>query len=171
MYQVKRYLAATAIVCGACLPAMAQEIAQQSSNGTPFVTGGVGSEERQALKELSPQYNVRLTFADRVTGEYRSGVALEVRDARGNVRMQTEDAGPLLYAQLPPGRYRVIASVDGQHQQRSLTVGAGGSKAAAFYWEPEPPVSMGRETCANRAPASAASKSRGAACPQIAPGS
>ncbi len=136
---------ATALACGAFLTAaMAQDIEQQTSNGVPYVTGGVGSEQRQALQELAPQYNVKMTFADRSTGDYRSGVALEVRDMRGNVRLRTEDAGPMLYAQLPPGRYHVTANVDGQQQQRTITVGRGGGKATAFYWNPDAPVSMGR---------------------------
>lgn len=139
-------LAAAALACSAffSLAATAQEIEQQSSNGVSYVTGGVGSEERQAMRELSPQYNVKLTFADRGTGEFRSGVAVQVRDMRGNVRLQADDAGPMLYAQLPPGRYRVTANVDGRQQQRTITVGNGGSRSAAFYWDGEPPTSMGR---------------------------
>jgi hypothetical protein len=139
-------LAATALACSAfcTMAAMAQEIEQQSSNGVNYVTGGVGSEERQAMRELSPQYNVKLTFADRGTGDYRSGVAVEVRDMRGNVRLREDDAGPMLYAQLPPGRYRVMANIDGQQQQRTITVGNGGSRSAAFYWDGEAPMSMGR---------------------------
>jgi len=138
-------LAATALACSAFAPAAtAQEIEQQSSNGVTYVTGGVGSEERQAMRELSPQFNVQLMFADRGSGDYRSGQSVEVRDMRGNVRMQAEDTGPLLYAQLPPGRYRVTATVDGQRQQRTISVGRGGSQSAAFYWDAEPPVSMGR---------------------------
>lgn len=147
MNQVKRncLLAATVLACGALsYTASAQEIEQKSSNGITYVTGGVGSEERQAMAELSPQFNVKMTFADRVTGDYRSGVAVEVRDMRGNVRMQTDDAGPMLYAQLPPGRYRLTANVDGQQQQRTITVGNAGSKSTAFYWDAESPVSMGR---------------------------
>jgi hypothetical protein len=147
MNQLKRRgLVAAAVLVGSALSAaaIAQEIEQKSSNGTVYVTGGVGSEERQAMRELSPQFNVKLTFADRGTGDYRSGVAVEVRDMRGNVRVQTDDAGPLLYTQLPPGRYRVTANLEGQQQQRTITVGPGGSKSAAFYWDAEPPVSMGR---------------------------
>ncbi|GAB2841135.1 hypothetical protein GCM10027277_05160 [Pseudoduganella ginsengisoli] len=147
MNQMKPFsaLAAAALACSAfCTAVSAQEIAQQSSNGVNYVTGGVGSEERQAMQEVSPQYNVKLTFADKGTGEYRSGADVEVRDMRGNVRLQANDAGPLLYAQLPPGRYRVTANVDGRQQLRTITVGNGGSRSAAFYWDTEPPTSMGR---------------------------
>lgn len=147
MNQIQRcgLLAAAALACSAIVPAaVAQEIEQKSSNGVTYVTGGVGYEERQAMQELSPQFNVKLTFADKGTGDYRSGQSVEVRDMRGNVRMQAEDTGPLLYAQLPPGRYRVTANVDGQQQQRTISVGSSGSKSAAFYWDAEPPMSMGR---------------------------
>lgn len=143
--QCSGLLAAAALACSAFLsPAVAQEIEQQTSNGVSYVTGGVGAEERQAMQELSPQYNLKLMFADKVTGEYRSGLSVEVRDMRGNVRLQADDTGPMLYAQLPPGRYRVTANVDGQQQQRTVTVGRQGSRSTAFYWDAEAPVSMGR---------------------------
>jgi hypothetical protein len=142
------FAAAAVLACGAILPAGAQNqvgnVEPQSANGVPYVTGGIGMEERQAMQELSPQYNVKLTFADKGTGDYRSGVAVEVRDMHGNVRLQTNEAGPLLYARLPPGRYRVTANADGQQQERTISVGSHGGKAAAFYWDAEPPMSMGR---------------------------
>ena len=151
MNQMKRIgvIAAAALACSAFMVpgAGAQDdatVEQRTANGIAYVTGGVGLEERQAMQELAPQYNVKLTFADKGTGAYRSGVAVQVRDMQGNVHIETDQAGPLLYAQLPPGRYRITANADGQQQQRTISVGSRGGKAAAFYWDGEPPTSMGR---------------------------
>lgn len=101
----------------------------------PFVTGGVGVEERSEMLASKPDYNVRMTFATRGSGEYRSDVQVEITDRSGASALQAREAGPLLYANLAPGRYRVTATAaDGQVQRRDLQVQAGRSKDLYFYW-------------------------------------
>lgn len=100
-----------------------------------FVTGGVGMEERGQLLASKPDYNVRMTFATRGSGEYRSDVQLEISDAKGNVNVNAHDAGPLMFVNLAPGRYRVTATAaDGQVQRRELLVQPGRTRDLYFYW-------------------------------------
>ncbi|XLZ71312.1 carboxypeptidase regulatory-like domain-containing protein [Massilia sp. SR12] len=100
-----------------------------------FVTGGVGLEERSQMLASKPEYNVRMTFATRGSGEYRSDVQVEVTDRAGATAVQARDAGPLMFVNLAPGRYRVTATAaDGQVQRRDLQVQAGRSKDLYFYW-------------------------------------
>jgi hypothetical protein len=100
-----------------------------------FVTGGVGVEERGQMLASKPDYNVRMTFATRGTGEYRSDVQVEISDAKGNTNVNARDAGPLMFVNLEPGRYRVTATAaDGQVQRRELQVQAGRTKDLYFYW-------------------------------------
>ncbi len=100
-----------------------------------FVTGGVGVEERSQLLASKPDYNVRMTFATRGSGEYRSDVQVEISDSKDGVQVHARDAGPLMYVNLAPGRYRVTATAtDGQVQRRDLQVQAGRSKDLYFYW-------------------------------------
>jgi hypothetical protein len=88
-----------------------------------FVTGGVGVEERGQMLASKPDYNVRMTFATRGTG------------AKGNTNVNARDAGPLMFVNLEPGRYRVTATAaDGQVQRRELQVQAGRTKDLYFYW-------------------------------------
>lgn len=100
-----------------------------------FVTGGVGLEERSEMLASKPDYNVRMTFATRGSGEYRSDVQVEISDSKGTVNMHARDAGPLMFVNLEPGRYRVTATAaDGQVQRRELQMQAGRSKDLYFYW-------------------------------------
>lgn len=100
-----------------------------------YVTGGVGMEERGEMLASRPDYNVRMTFATRGSGEYRSDVQVEIADARGRVNLNARDAGPLMFVNLEPGRYRVTATAaDGQVQRRELLVQPGRSKDLYFYW-------------------------------------
>lgn len=106
----------------------------------PFVTGGVGLEERSQMLASKPDYNVRMTFATRGSGEYRSDVQVEITDRAGATTLQARDAGPLMFVTLAPGRYRVTATAaEGQVQRRDLHVQAGRNKDLVFYWN-EPTI-------------------------------
>ena len=105
--------------------------AQQQGNIT-FVSGGAGDEDRDALKQVESQYNLRLLFAAR-NGEYLANVAVTLSDARGNAVLDTIAEGPIFYARVPPGRYRLTVSNEGQSQSRDISVGNGAVRQD-FYW-------------------------------------
>ena len=119
----------------ACTLACSVLGAAMAAGEPQFVTGGVGMEERGQLLASKPDYNVRMTFATRGTGEYRSDVQVEISDTKGNVSVNARDAGPLMFVNLEPGRYRVTATAaDGQVQRRELQVQPGRTKDLYFYW-------------------------------------
>ncbi|WP_377705148.1 carboxypeptidase regulatory-like domain-containing protein [Pseudoduganella sp. UC29_71] len=100
-----------------------------------YISGGVGSEQREDMQAQRGHYNLLLTFADR-DGELRAGVALTVRDRKGNTVLELPDAGPMVYAKLPPGSYRITASTGGREQVRTATVG-NSPRELYFHWAPE----------------------------------
>jgi hypothetical protein len=99
-----------------------------------FVSGGSSLDDRQSLADVAGRYNLHLTFAVRPSGEYLSDVGVTVADESGKTLLDTVSAGPMFYAQLPPGRYRVTVASEGQSQTRDLAVGATGIASQAFYW-------------------------------------
>jgi hypothetical protein len=105
--------------------------AQQQGNIT-FVSGGAGDEDRSALKQVENQYNLRLLFAAR-NGDYLANVAVTLADGRGNAVLDTIADGPIFYAHVPPGRYRLTVSNEGQSQSRDVTIGNGAVRQD-FYW-------------------------------------
>lgn len=105
--------------------------AQQQGNVT-FISGGAGDEDRDALKQVENQYNLRLLFAAR-NGDYLAGVAVTLSDMRGNAVLDTIADGPLFYARVPPGRYRLTVSNQGQSQSRDISIGNGAVRQD-FYW-------------------------------------
>lgn len=44
--------------------------------------------------------------------------------------------GPFLFVQLPPGRYRVVASADGKEREQTLVVPAKGGVSSTMRWTP-----------------------------------
>ena len=67
--------------------------AQQQGNIT-FVSGGAGTEDRDALRQVENQYNLRLLFAAR-NGNYLAGIAVTLNDMRGNAVLDTIAEGPI----------------------------------------------------------------------------
>ncbi|HEY3918912.1 MAG TPA: carboxypeptidase-like regulatory domain-containing protein [Stellaceae bacterium] len=106
--------------------------AQQQGNIT-FVSGGAGDEDRDALKQVENQYNLRLLFAAR-NGDYLADVDVTLADARGNAVLDTISDGPIFYAHVPPGRYKLTVSNQGQSQSRDVTISASGAVHQDFYW-------------------------------------
>jgi len=105
--------------------------AQQQGNIT-FVSGGAGGEDRDALKQVENQYNLRLLFAAR-NGDYLANIAVTLSDARGNAVLDTIADGPIFYARVPPGRYRLTVSNQGQSQSRDISI-RNGAVRQDFYW-------------------------------------
>ncbi len=102
-------------------------------HGIDFVTGGVGQDEATALRQLASSYNMRATFT-LGNGEYLSGVAVQVSRADGTVMLSTRTEGPYLFARLPSGRYRVVATVDGVTRARELYVPSRGGVRFTLTW-------------------------------------
>lgn len=131
MTSFKHHYAARALLAGALAFGSAWAGAQEAQ----YISGGVGSEQREEMKAQRGDYNLLLTFADR-DGELRAGVAVTVQDRSGRTVLDVSDAGPMMYAKLPAGSYRVIASTDGKQQVRTTTVGRG-ARELMFHWAPE----------------------------------
>lgn len=119
--------------------AQVQPPAAQQQNGVAYITGGIGADEQQAFQAARPDYNLQLTFATRASGAYRADVAVTVTDAKGDVRLQLPQAGPLLYAKLPPGNYKVSVSAGGKTFTKPATIAASGARDLYFYWEADAP--------------------------------
>lgn len=94
-------------------------------------TGGVGDEERAAL-ERDAAYNVKLVAVAQ-TGQYLADVDVKIFDATGAPVVATRTDGPWLMAELPPGRYRLVATYRGASQMRDLSV-TGSRQSIVLQW-------------------------------------
>ena len=104
-------------------------------NGVPYVTGGVGRDQREALLSLANNYNLKLVFALVEHRAFVADVHVRILDEVGKELFATSGAGPWLYAKLPPGKYRVAATIRGRTLERTAEVAPqGATKQLAFYW-------------------------------------
>jgi hypothetical protein len=121
--------------------ASADEPRLQSNGAVEYLSGGVGKEEADALKQQSADYALTLEFAssrsaegDTSPGAYVADVRVDIRDAQGRPMLNTMSTGPLLLVRLPPGDYTVVADWDGVRKQRSIDVPEGARRHVVFMW-------------------------------------
>jgi hypothetical protein len=119
------------------LPDRSRQI--QEDQGIRYVSGGVGEDERTEIEALASQFNLRLMFAKQDSGEYLSDVQVSIREERGGTILDARSEGPLFFAQLPAGDYRVEATPSGMPdrmpQSKTVHVGSSGQTRLDFYWK------------------------------------
>jgi len=92
-------------------------------NGVAYITGGVGSDEADAVRSVANQYSLRLTFVTS-RGHFLSDVDVEIVGPSGASVLETRTLGPYLYVSLPPGRYQVAAHTAHARETRVVLVNA-----------------------------------------------
>ena len=106
----------------------------ESQQGYQFMSGGVGTDERNEMMQQANQYDLALSFAA-PSGNYLSDIQVVITDQRGNQVINTTTAGPLFYAQLPSGTYNVKATLNGQTQEiRNIQVSNGHRFSRLLHW-------------------------------------
>lgn len=116
----------------------AAALSVQHQNGIAYVSGGIGVAERAWLAAHAKDYNTRLSFAQVPGGAYLSGVAVTINKAGGKEVMAVSTDGPMLYLQLPAGRYQLVAKSGGRAVKRMLAVPKqGGRKWVIGFRKPK----------------------------------
>lgn len=108
--------------------------AGRSYQSTRYVTGGIGSDEADAMRSAASAYSLEMTFAAQ-TGQFVNDVDVAVKKPNGEVVLQADDAAPILLADVPAGRYQVEATYDGQTQTRNVTVADSGTTKVVLQWQ------------------------------------
>jgi hypothetical protein len=107
---------------GGATPAMPLTIME--AGDVRFITGGVGDEEKDMLKSVEKDFNVQLMITG-MQGEFISDAGVRIIDGEGKTLVNTADAGPYFYADLPAGEYSAeVTLASGNMKQVTLKVPA-----------------------------------------------
>ncbi|HCS45365.1 MAG TPA: hypothetical protein DIW52_21480 [Pseudomonas sp.] len=109
------------------------QVERQEQNGITYLSGGVGEDEAKAIQQTTG-YNLHITFAIGPENKYVPDVDVAIQKAQGQTVLNLSQAGPLLYVQLPPGNYTVVATRDGEERRDTTDVGTGGARNLVFHW-------------------------------------
>lgn len=112
------------------------QIQRQEQNGVAYLSGGIGEDEAKAIQQATG-YNLHMTFSIRPEGKYVPDVDVIVQKPQGQPVLTLSQAGPLVYVQLPPGRYTVVATRNGEARHDTAEVGSGSPRQLVFNWKGE----------------------------------
>ncbi|TYP71589.1 MULTISPECIES: carboxypeptidase-like regulatory domain-containing protein [Nitrosomonas] len=96
----------------------------QNQGEVVFMTGGIGQDESHAIFKEGKKWPLMLELAKAGTAQavYISNVQIVIRDASGSTVLETMSKGPYLLAKLPPGKYSLDATYEGDTLHRDLYV-------------------------------------------------
>jgi hypothetical protein len=112
----------------ALLAALAPPVAAPAQDGILAWTGGIGTEEREA----APKDGTKLVFFVE-SGSFLADVQVTVKDANGRELLNAVSKGPWMILNLEPGRYRVLATHDGQQQGGTIEVTGNNQEFAYMF--------------------------------------
>lgn len=116
-----------------CSPIFAPR-AQEAQQGIAYVTGGVGVDERKALKALRDEFSVKLRFAVQ-EGAYLANVEVRIQDAQGKPVLESTSSGPWFMVDLEPGTYTVLASDANEKLEKQVQVQQGSFEEVLFSFK------------------------------------
>jgi hypothetical protein len=125
-----------AVVCSAAYAEEKYELSikEKTYQGIPFISGGVGLEEQEALAAKYKEYNLKLMFATK-GGEYVADVKVEISDSRGEKVLVAAADGPWVFTNLPAGKYIVTATYMGKEKRNKVNIAKGQKQITlVFYW-------------------------------------
>ena len=118
-------------------PLTAQELtsmpAQMDTNGTAYVSGGIGDKELEQVDLASKDYNLKLILAEK-SGTYAANVKVLIVDRKGKPVLDLPSAGPILLTRLAPAKYRIHATYEGREAEKAVSLIADRQKTLTFIW-------------------------------------
>ena len=97
----------------------------------------IGDDDPLEIETLRKTHNLELVFALQGSGAYLADVRVGIRTAAGQTVLTTVSSGPLFFARLPAGQYRIDAEFNGKPLSKSVSVTPGGRRDLHFYWAGE----------------------------------
>ena len=130
-------LSAAALMAAATSPAHAQDelIVVEQARATTYLNGGIGKDDEDYMHKIAKDWSLRMIFSERKDNEFVTDVNLLVTDTRSTPYLQLNSGGPMTYAMLPAGKYRITARSKGQSETREVTLDGKNGRDVYFHWK------------------------------------
>jgi hypothetical protein len=139
-----RHVAAAVLwATAASLPAHAASASlppEQHSGAVAYVSGGIGDGQARRFESAFKDYPLVIELFEHGAQRdvYTADADVKITDAKGGLVLDQTSGGPFMLVRLPPGDYRVAASLKGHPlPQRRVHVVAGGREKATFVFPAE----------------------------------
>lgn len=132
-------LAAAGLAAAGAAHALRRDV---SPVGIPFVSGGIGREDVDAMRQLRGRYNFWLVLAAKGSGAHLADVRVRVRRLPDRMLLlDTVTDGPWLLANLPEGDYELHTHYDdvlpgtSTERRRDFRIDASGQRQIVVYYD------------------------------------
>ena len=104
-----------------------------------YLSGGIGDSESAAMSAIAKKYPLEIVFVQRQNQreEYLAAVELQIKDHHQNVLLDIVTEGPYFLADLPIGKYLLVAEYNGNTKQQWVSVIAKKHQKIVFWWSVE----------------------------------
>ena len=109
-------------------------VKQTSPSGIEYVSGGIGDARQEGMEALRKDFSLRLTFARPKSGDYVVDVKVTIENSKHEKVLDVVSGGPMLFANLPGGKYTVTADAEGHPQTKTATISKGHPRGLVFYF-------------------------------------
>jgi len=116
-------------------------ISYTASDGVCYISGGISGDEVAQFKSHAQEYALEIVFVQKAEveeggriEEYLAEVQLQIKDAKGNVVVDTMTEGPFFLANLPPGKYQITADYAGVIKNNAVNISARKHQRIVFLW-------------------------------------
>ncbi len=133
MNNFKLMLLAAAIILAASVSASAAIVEGRTANDRGYVSGGIGLEESERLKQMAEKYSLQLIISSR-TGAYLADTRVTITGANSQKVLDVPLDAPWLLVDLLPGSYKVAVTHAGMTQERNVTLAPGKREQLAIQF-------------------------------------
>ena len=111
----------------------------RTEGAVQYFCGGVGADERHAMKALEVEANLKVLSVTKKRGGYLADATVTVSDGKAT-RFSGVADGPICLLHLPPGKYKVSARLGDAVRAANVEIGsqAGVLRQLAFEFPAEP---------------------------------
>ena len=111
------------------IPTVDTDVTEQKQAEVNYLTGGIGDDERTLIQAAKATYNTHITNASVDGGAFIGDTEIAIANKDGAEVLHV-NAGPLLYVQLPNGKYTLTATHGEEKKTQTIIIG-GKKKAGA----------------------------------------
>lgn len=101
-----------------------------------YVSGGVGESEAEMMRGVAKDYPLEIVFVQKLKQqeEFLANVKVQIQDSHKNTVLDITTDGPYLFANLPQGKYLVIAEHNEDTKRQWVRVNIKKHQKIVFWW-------------------------------------
>jgi hypothetical protein len=118
-------------------PALADPVGSASKYGLNYMTGGVGHDEVLAMRPHAKEFSMNLLFSEGAAGQAVTDVNVNIYNEQDVLVFRIKGAKPMLYVNLPAGKYMILASNNGAKLRYKVNITENTNQKVILNWKDE----------------------------------